>query len=262
MAPAGVPKSFWESLLAAASSGLLLDYDGTLAPFREQRDLAFPYDGVRDALTVLANETSTRLVIISGRPVRDISRLLAIDRPIEIWGCHGWERMAPDGNVQRDPLEPRTEGALAEARSWALGHGLSERCEVKPFGLAFHWRGLRDDEISKLEKLVMEAWLPLCAAGLELNSFDGGLELLVAGRNKGDAVDRIITELGPDAVIAYLGDDRTDENAFRRLNGHGLTVLVRDLYRPTNARYWLRPPDELLQFLHTWRETASRARNK
>jgi trehalose-6-phosphatase len=53
-------------------------------------------------------------------------------------------------------------------------------------------------------------------------------------------------------VIAYLGDDRTDEDAFHALRGRGLTVLVRDQPRPTLAEVQLRPPQELIQFFRDW----------
>ena len=66
-----------------------------------------------------------------------------------------------------------------------------------------------------------------------------------------DTVDEIAHEMG-DAPIAYLGDDRTDEDAFRALQGRGLTVLVRQELRPTSAELWLRPPDELMHFLNDW----------
>jgi hypothetical protein len=82
--------------------------------------------------------------------------------------------------------------------------------------------------------------------------FDGGLELRAPGKNKGDAVSAILAESGPDFAAAYLGDDQTDENAFRAIKGRGLSILVRPEPRPTMADMWLRPPDELGRFLRDW----------
>ncbi len=64
------------------------------------------------------------------------------------------------------------------------------------------------------------------------------------------------SETGSGAAVAYLGDDRTDEDAFRELNGKGLSVLVRKEQRPTAAEIWIEPPAELLDFLEKWRRTA------
>jgi trehalose-6-phosphatase len=66
----------------------------------------------------------------------------------------------------------------------------------------------------------------------------------------------VLSELAPGAAVAYLGDDRTDEDAFAALAGRGLAVLVRDRDRPTEADIRLRPPDEVVAFLSRWvRET-------
>jgi trehalose-6-phosphatase len=88
--------------------------------------------------------------------------------------------------------------------------------------------------------------------GLHLLPFDGGLELRVPGKNKGDVVSVILAEAGENVAAAFLGDDQTDENAFRAIKGRGLSVLVRLEPRPTMADVWLRPPDELARFLRDW----------
>ena len=76
------------------------------------------------------------------------------------------------------------------------------------------------------------------------------------GTHKGQVVETVLAESPTDAAVAYLGDDTTDEDAFRVLRGHGLRVLVRDRYRPTEADVWLRPPDELVDFLARWARSA------
>jgi trehalose-6-phosphatase len=52
--------------------------------------------------------------------------------------------------------------------------------------------------------------------------------------------------------IAYLGDDQADEEAFRALQNRGLRILVRPEWRETAADVWLRPPEELVDFLFQW----------
>ncbi|MCD6525558.1 MAG: hypothetical protein J7K75_01025 [Desulfuromonas sp.] len=85
--------TFWRQLATAKKAILMLDYDGTLAPFRVEREQAVPYPGVRELLTAIQADTETRLVIISGRAIDDLLPLLAFNPPPEIWGCHGWERL-------------------------------------------------------------------------------------------------------------------------------------------------------------------------
>jgi trehalose-phosphatase len=90
--------------------------------------------------------------------------------------------------------------------------------------------------------------------GLQLKEFDGGIELRIPGRDKGYAVASALGEMGEEVAAAYLGDDFTDEDAFRAIQGKGLSVLVREEFRPTDADVWIIPPRELLDFLGRWME--------
>ena len=118
--------------------------------------------------------------------------------------------------------------------------------------MAIHWRGMDAEKAAALQATVQDAWMPLVGEGLELHEFDGGLELRAAGRNKGDAVAQILREIDHDTIVAYAGDDRTDEDAFQALRDRGLTILVRPELRTTAATLWLQPPEELVRFLRTW----------
>jgi trehalose 6-phosphate phosphatase len=135
--------------------------------------------------------------------------------------------------------------------------GWAGRLERKPGALAFHVRWLPHDAAKELEGRVGAAWASAAdRAGLGLHSFDGGVELRAEGRDKGYATESILSELGGHAAVAYLGDDETDENAFARLRSRGLSVLVRPELRPTAAALWLRPPEELVDFLRRWATAA------
>jgi trehalose-6-phosphatase len=90
------------------------------------------------------------------------------------------------------------------------------------------------------------------ATGLTVRPFDGGIEILGAKRNKADAVRAILAEMEIDTPVAYLGDDQTDEDAFRALQGRGVSILVRPHWRETAADIWLRTPIELSAFFHDW----------
>lgn len=251
--PTGHPDRFFERLAQAPRATLLLDYDGTLAPFRVDPARALPYPGVRTALDTLMAQHDTRVVLVSGRWTRDLLPLLGLGQTPEIWGSHGWERRFPDGRTETTRPAEAALRALAEADN-LIGkireHG--GRSEQKPACLAIHWRGLDAAAVADIHAIVSEHWaLQARDTGLELHHFDGGIELRVPGRNKGDVV-RIIRTEQPDALLAYLGDDVTDEDAFRALTDSGLGVLLRGELRTTEAGLWLTPPDELLEFLQRW----------
>jgi trehalose-phosphatase len=197
--------------------------------------------------------TGTRVVLISGRPSTELLFLSGIHPHPEIWGSHGAERLLPDGSYQVEPPSMDHQSALKAALLSLNACGLSSYVEVKPGGIAVHWRGL-----TAAERLPMEAKIRNLFAsaiedhGLQLLPFDGGLELRAPGKNKGDVVSAILLESESEVAAAYLGDDQTDENAFRAIKGRGIAILVRPEPRPTVADVWLRPPEELGCFLREW----------
>lgn len=249
--------SFWKTLAGSAESVLLLDYDGTLAPFRTERDLAIPYPGIRQLIRDIRVETTTRVVVISGRAVDDLLPLLAVEPPPEIWGCHGWEHLLPTGEREAIDLPASARVGLEEARDWVIRHKLKARCEFKPASLALHWRGLPDAQLKSLRQLVDEPWRRIGSRyHLQLHPFDGGLELRPPGKNKGTAISSLIAQTAQDAPMAFLGDDLTDEDGFKSIKGRGLGILVRKEPRETAADFHLRPPGELTAFLQKWKDTA------
>jgi trehalose 6-phosphate phosphatase len=250
---------FFSRLAAGAPPVLLLDYDGTLAPFRERRQEARPYPGVPQRLEQL-QEAGTKIVLISGRRAAEVRRMLGLRRPVEVWGAHGRERLGANDEYWVAPFPPRAEAALQAIAVQLTASGLPAAVEIKPGSLALHWRGLEPGVARAVKHAALTLW-QRCAsdARLSLLLFDGGVEFRVSRPHKGDAVNAICNEAPPDAAIAYLGDDLTDEDAFRALRGRGLTVLVRPEFRETLADLWLAPPDELDEFLNLWLTTTGGA---
>jgi trehalose 6-phosphate phosphatase len=126
-----------------------------------------------------------------------------------------------------------------------------------------HWRGHSPARAQLIERRTRELFEPLARLeGLKLLEFESGLELR-AGRNKGGAVRELLRETEPGAPVTYLGDDITDEEAFRAINqadSPHLSVLMRRERRETAAEVWLRPPADLRAFLKRW-ETAVEGNN-
>lgn len=250
-------QTFFHRLAGAKARVLLLDYDGTLAPFRTDVRKAVPYPGVCELIDGIMEQGTTRVVIISGRWTRDLIPLLNLQRLPELWGTHGRERLWPDGRYEFAEISRETSRALMTADAWEGELSLlGARVERKPASLAIHWRGLSSNRIRRICDFVQAHWQGVGpASGLELRQFNGGVELLAAGFTKAVAVTTILDEAGADAAASYLGDDQTDEDAFNAIKGRGMGVLVSDTFRPTAADIWLRPPQDLRAFLRGW-ETA------
>ncbi|GAB4509010.1 MAG: trehalose-phosphatase [Sulfuricaulis sp.] len=249
---------FFDHLATAPRRALLLDYDGTLAPFRIRTNEALPYPGLRGILDAIIQSGHTRIVIVSGRWTRELIPLLGLTRLPEVWGSHGWEQLKPDGEYAIARMNEAGLQHLADADTWTAEiEAQGGRCEIKPGGLAIHWRGLDQDRIADIRNLVFQNLLiKEMHKTLVWHDFDGGIELRVPGRHKGFVVDTVLSEMGPETVAAYLGDDTTDEDAFKAIHGRGIGVLVRPQFRPTAADFWLQPPEELFDFLRQWHKTS------
>jgi trehalose 6-phosphate phosphatase len=254
---------FFDAVAGAASSLLLLDYDGTLAGFRLDRFKARPWAGVSELLGRIQRQGTTRIAIITGRPTAEIPPLLGLDPPPEVWGLHGAERLFPDGRLVLDRPPARTRARLNGLRRRLKRDALGGLFEDKPNAAVMHWRGRSAVQAKAIEARTRALFEPLAKLdGLGLLRFESGLELR-SGRDKGGAVAALVAESGRDVPVTYLGDDITDESAFAAVNaatGPHLSVLMRRQSRLSEAEVWLRPPAELRWFLKRWLEAREMAR--
>ena len=255
LGPSGDADFFFRRLSRAAVKVLLLDYDGTLAPFREVRNEARPYPGVEELLTEIVDSGEVRLVLVTGRPIDGVRSLLQLDPMPEIWGSYGFERRRANGRSESADLTRRAAATLSAEADWISSRGFGDFLERKPFGLALHSRGAASERFDRARRESLRRWEDSGDASVCLEEFDGGLELRAAGRGKAYAVERVLEEAGPGTVAAYLGDDASDEPAFRAVRSAGIAVLVRPNLRVTEADLWISPPGELLGFLRRWLES-------
>ena len=254
---------FMNAVAHSPVSALLLDYDGTLAPFCINRDQALPYPGMTALLQEIIVNGRTRLVIVTGRSAREVIPLLAVHPRPEIWGCHGLERLRPDGTCETPRVEEPVLHALADADRWLRHHGLHHRAEFKTGSVALHWRGQDEATAAEIRSQVLLGWFPIAqSTPMQLLEFDGGIEMRMPDRDKGDAVRTILDEIGPQVPVAYLGDDLTDERAFLALGTLGLSVLVRPEWRETAAAHWIRPPEGLREFLTRWQQACREGQHR
>lgn len=245
-------EKFFGAFAGAHPPLLLLDYDGTLSPFRVDRFKARPYVGVPGLLTRIQKQGQTRIAIITGRPAKEVAPLLGLKSPIEVWGLHGAERLYPDGRRELEAVSDLAEAKLNDLKAQLQQDSFGGLLEDKDNGIVMHWRGAAPSKARRIQKRTRALFEPLaCLDGLEMVESEACLELR-AGRDKGGAVEAILQESSTFGSVAFLGDDLTDESAFRALKGRGLSILVRRHPRETEADIHLCPPREVKQFLKLW----------
>ncbi len=254
-------EEFFGAFAGAPTPLLLLDYDGTMAGFRVDRFAARPWAGVPELLARIRRQGRTRIAVVTGRPAAEIAPLLGLDPPLEVWGLHGAERLNPDGRRELEESAPAVRQALNKLGESLKHDALGGLYEDKPNAAVVHWRGHSARSAKLIEKRTRQLFEPLAQLdGLSLLEFEAGLELRV-GRDKGGAVREIISEADAGAPVTYVGDDLTDEAAFRAVNeadGPHLSVLMRREWRETAADVWLRPPAGLRGFLAKWLKAGNR----
>jgi len=240
-----------QRLQRASARLLALDYDGTLAPFQVERMQAAPLPGVLAQLRRIA-AGDTRLVLVSGRPIDELLKLLG-ELPLLMIGSHGSELRRPDGTRENHAADPRQAAGLdlGEQAITRLAHGAS--WERKLSSVALHTRGMDQSTAKELEDRACREFKSLAVQhGLECRRFNGGVELRTLGRHKGLALQPLIDGLPTDGLAVYIGDDETDEDAFTALGDHGVGIKVGTAGHASIARYALADCAEVLQFLDDW----------
>jgi trehalose 6-phosphate phosphatase len=210
---------------ARAAAGLvaIFDVDGTLAPIAPTPDAARVPADTRRALRRLARRADTIVGFVSGRPLAQLERLVG---RTGVWlaGLHGAVRRAPGGRVRRlwsDDVH-RTGARLARALATSLAGVRGVTIEPKGPVVAVHTRAASPAGRARVRKVVTA----LRPAGWSRLEGRRVVELRPAGLPTKAAAVVWIAARRPAAAILYVGDDATDEDAFRALRDGDFPVLV------------------------------------
>lgn len=234
-------------LRKAPHVALFLDFDGTLTRLRRRAEDVHLAEPVRKLLARLNRRDRLTVHIVSGRRLADVRARVGVPG-ITYLGGHGWERK---GNR----LSEGSRRALASAKkeiAAAIASWPGVRLEDKSFSFAVHYRGARAAVARRLRPVVEEA----VASRRQLRVLRGKKVFEILPREmkgKGVAVGKLLRALPPGTLPVFVGDDVTDEAAFRALP-QGLTVRVGSP-RGTAAQYYLRTPAEVRRFLERIEKT-------
>lgn len=247
------------ALTGAARLLVALDFDGVIAPLRDDPARSTPVPESAAAVEALAALPDTAVGYISGRDVAALKDLSRAPQRVLFVGSHGVEQDfsglaagdpagAPAGASAdaADPDDPFRYSAAPDdgerallarldaeferiaAATPAAGHG-ELRIERKPLGATFHTRGCSPERAEFFTAELRR----FAADHPELRSLDGHdmVEFGVRMHTKGDGLDTMIERTGASAAL-YIGDDTTDEDAFAHLTARqesgfpGLSIRV------------------------------------
>jgi trehalose-phosphatase len=214
-------------LSTAPRIAILSDLDGTLVPIVERPDLVKLPSVVRRLLQSLGRTGRCAVGIVSGRAIDDLVSRVAVDG---IWyvGNHGFEMRSPTGAETRffdeDDLERvnQVRDELAIETASVPGVLLEHKGPV----VAVHFRQVENSRLSEVEQAFLRV-MNRHRQRMMVTHGDCVFEARIRGtRNKGTAVRLIRRELPAGSLVIYFGDDVTDEDAFRELQGSGIGVEV------------------------------------
>ncbi|HEU5395621.1 MAG TPA: bifunctional alpha,alpha-trehalose-phosphate synthase (UDP-forming)/trehalose-phosphatase, partial [Verrucomicrobiae bacterium] len=221
----------------AKRRSLLLDYDGTLVPFAAEPQFAQPDMEVIELLAALGNDPANEVVIISGRPRRDLEVWFG-QLPVSLVAEHGvwlrnknseWRMLKAITTDWKERVRPilqlyvdRLPGALLEE---------------KEFSLAWHFRRADPEQASIRAKELLDD-LSGYTRNIDVQVLEGNkvIEVRNTGVNKGTAALEWLKAREADFVLG-IGDDWTDEDLFRSLPATAFSVRVG--MANTAARYYL-----------------------
>jgi len=261
---AGVPRdalTHFDEVVARMDDrkpALFLDYDGTLVPLAPRPELAVASADLRNAIRRLA--ALMPVAVVSGRGRKDAEQMLGVDG-IAYAGSHGFDiRDAQGRDLSSDigePFRPALVSA-AEAMRRDLIDFAGAFLEDKVYSLAIHYRATPTHMHDAIRAAVDEQ----VAAHDGLKRTGGKMihELRPAiAWDKGTAVLRVMEALGlsTDTVAPiYIGDDETDEDAFRAIASTGIGIRVGPDEEPTLAAFRLDAPEDVRAFMDRLAQTA------
>ncbi|GAB4274565.1 MAG: hypothetical protein Kow0056_03030 [Coriobacteriia bacterium] len=239
---------------------LFLDYDGTLTPIVERPEDALLSNDMRSVLSRLTD--TLPVAVVSGRDVSFVRTQVALDG-IVYAGSHGFDivgpvSLSPEAVRRFDSFVSAIDSAESQLRN-RLAEIPGARVERKKYSVAAHYRQVdesRAPEVASIVDDVVSAH-PGLKKGLGKKVFEVRPDI---DWDKGRAVLWLFEAMGYDIqshVPLYIGDDVTDEDAFRALADCGVGIVVAASERPTEARYRLKDTDEVREFLHRLARSAA-----
>ena len=250
--------SFATDVKAAAHVLLLSDYDGTLTPIVGRPQDAILPPEVREKLGALAKRRSFSIGIISGRSLSAVKALVGLEG-IYYAGNHGLEIAGP-GLKFVHPEAKKAQVVIRElARQFLAGLGRLEGVimEDKGLSLSVHYRLVPPDKVKDVERIFQQITAPAVRKGnIRVTTGKKVLEVRPPiDWDKGKAVETIIKEIKAllkveQLLTIYLGDDTTDEDAFRILHRpQGWSIFVGQDGKLSRADYFLSSTSEVAAFL-------------
>ncbi|HEY1114908.1 MAG TPA: bifunctional alpha,alpha-trehalose-phosphate synthase (UDP-forming)/trehalose-phosphatase [Chitinophagaceae bacterium] len=236
-----------EEFQAAGRRCILLDYDGTLAPYQKLPTLATPGKELLDLLRQLSDDPLNEVVIISGRDADTLDKWLG-SLPLSLVAEHGALIKYKNGEWQQQvTVSPEWKESIRPLLELFVTRCVGSFIEEKGNTLAWHYRNTHPDLGFNRSRELRNSLLQL-TTNTPLQVIDGNkvLEVRLMGIDKGATAKKLVRHFQPDFILC-IGDDTTDEDMFRVLRDEAYTVKIGS--GGTAAKYTLLSQIQVLPLL-------------
>jgi len=215
-----------EQYYDASKRSILLDYDGTLAPFTRIPSLAMPQEELLNVLQQLTGDSKNEVTIISGRDADTLDNWLG-DLPLHLVAEHGAFIKLKGGEwEQQSTILPEWKDQIRPILQLFVTRCAGSFIEEKRNTMVWHYRNTHPDLGFMRSRELMNNLLQL-TANSALQVIDGNkvLEVRLKGFDKGITALKLIKAEEPDFILC-MGDDTTDEDMFKVLKGKAFTIKI------------------------------------
>ncbi|KAI4355218.1 hypothetical protein L6164_004010 [Bauhinia variegata] len=266
---------FEEMMSVAAGKEIVvfLDYDGTLSPIVDDPDQAHMSDAMREAVSQIARYFQT--AIVSGRSRNKVIEFVKLENVYYV-GSHGMDIYTPLGSSKYGDDQNQTKITDEKGNELIHFHPAREysveinkiledlkrktrsikgsMVEDNNFSISVHYRRVKNEEDVGILKQTVQSTMKAYPDFV----ISGGKKVIEISPNvkwdKGHALKYLLDALCSSSnqnVPLYIGDDRTDEDAFKAIGeiGQGFPIIVSSIAKETKASYSLRDTVEVMSFL-------------
>lgn len=230
---------------------VFLDYDGTLTPIAHHPEEARLSEAMRQ--TIFALSQVAVVGIVSGRDKANIQELVNLPN-LYYAGNHGFDIEGPRGSGIHHEVGRECLHAMEKCFREMQAHLMpisGVQFEPKKLTVTIHYHRVEERDQPLMLALmgeIVEKYPQLqLTPGKAVRELRPNVEW-----NKGQAVLWLLEQLRlnqPDVYTIYMGDDQSDEDAFRLLPEQGLSILVGNHEKETYADYHLQDPEQVKIFL-------------
>lgn len=225
---------------------IILDYDGTLASFKNNPADAAPTDEIFSVLEHLCQDSKNKVVISSGRDHETLEAWFG-HLPLAMAAEHGAYYKEDGEWIDNAGSDKPWDQEIVDIMNAFVEKTPRSGLEEKRTTLVWHYRNVDSWLASLREQQLFGALITPCSRqGLQIMRGNKIIEVKSPVHTKGSEAKRLMAQDEYDFILA-MGDDTTDEDTFRELPESAYTIKIGNISEI--ARFSMKSQSRVLPLL-------------